>query len=61
MIVFSFLFLMLSSAAEAGVKETMQKKKKEAETTVGCLCGTLGRAYHLWSARTYDGYKNNCT
>jgi len=35
-----------------------EKEHIDSKRWIGCMHGALGRPYHIWSAKTYEGYKN---
>jgi len=57
LIVLTLMFLLVSKA-DAVLLDVNEKEHIESKRWIGCMHGTLGRPYHIWSAKTYDGYKN---
>lgn len=49
------IFLLAVIASKAGAHE---KNCADRKRWVGYMHGNLGRPFHIWSAKTYDGYKN---
>ena len=47
------LIVILATNADANERDCSDRNR-----WVGYMHGTLGRPYHIWSAKTYDGYKN---